>query len=202
MVPGRVITVEITGVLKVTVYTGQVITNDAVATWTSMDENTSIGGEGTETGERTGQGGVNDYENIGRETIQISEPSPGKSVVETSEIFTSTNQVAIGEIVRYRTEVRLAEGTSKDVILRDNIPDGLMFINDGTTKVIFVSTALGNLVSQDTEAGDITGITDGAAFTTGPLASITPSFVLTDDYISDNIGTNSDTYGSGTDGGL
>ena len=97
-------------------------------------------------GERTGQdgaGGLNDYQNTGTAVIDVTEPAPQKTVVLTSEIHTGTGadgrpRVAIGEIVRYRLEIRLAEGTSNDVILRDQLPAGLMFLNDGTATVVFV----------------------------------------------------------------
>ena len=132
MIPGRQITITLNGELEDTVYTGQNIINNAIMTWTDLSGNNAS--SGLEDGERTGQdgaGGLNNYLNTGTAVIDITEPSPQKTVVTTSEIHTGTGgdgnpRVAIGEIVRYRVQIRLAEGTSNDVILWDELPDGLL----------------------------------------------------------------------------
>ena len=68
---------------------------------------------------------------------------PTKSIVTTSEAHTSeagdgTNAnprlLAIGEIVRYRLAVPLPEGSAPDFQLRDNLQNGLTFLNDGTAQ--------------------------------------------------------------------
>ena len=206
MAPGRVVTITLTGELKDTVFTGQDIINDAVVTWTSMDGDQN---SGAEDGERTGEDGatgLNDYESTGSVVIDIINPSPAKSVVTTSEDHTGTissvPRLVIGEIVRYRLEVRLAEGTSNDLILRDNLPAGLIFLNDETTKVVFVATTGTNIDSQETADSDALAIDDGAAFVNGDettLAGITPIYVLPAQNISSTLGGNNDIYSSGTD---
>lgn len=206
MVPGRVVTISLTGELKITVYTGQDIDNDAVISWTSMDGDQN---PGAEEGERTGEdgsGGLNDYVSTGSAVINIIDPSPAKSVITTSEDHTGTisgvPRLVIGEIVRYRLEVRLAEGTSNDLILRDNLPAGLVFLDDGTTKVVFVATTGTNIDSQETADSDALAIDDGSAFVNGDettLAGITPTYVLPAQNISSTLTGNNDIYSSGTD---
>lgn len=69
-----------------------------------------------------------------------------KCVTTTSEAHTSpqtgggaTPPVVIGEIVRYRVWSRLPEGVSVALQLRDALPPGLIYQNDGTTTFAFVS---------------------------------------------------------------
>ncbi len=182
MSPGRQITINLTGELEDTVFTGQNIINNAIMTWTSLSGSNTA--SGLEDGERTGQdgsSGLNDYESTGTVQIDIINPIPQKLIVATSEDHTEdisgNHRLVIGEIVRYRMEVRLAEGTNIDLILRDNLPNRLIFLNDGTASVIFVSTGLGNITSSAPPNGDPPGIVDASAFTIGDettLAGITP----------------------------
>ena len=47
--------------------------------------------------------------------------------------------VVPGEIVRYRLQVEIPEGTSPDVVLEERLPAGLQFVNDNKVRVAFVS---------------------------------------------------------------
>ncbi|MCD6424907.1 MAG: hypothetical protein J7L35_05335 [Anaerolineales bacterium] len=199
MVPGRQITITLSGELEETVYTGQNLINDAVATWTSRTGDVN---SGAEYGERTGQdgaGGLNNYVSTGSVTIDIVDPEPQKLIVTTSEAHTGTigdPRLVIGEIIRYRLEVRLAEGTTNDLILRDNLLPGMIFINDGTAKVIFVSTSGIDIDSQDSAVPDVvSGIDDPTAFRDDsiPLVNIVPVYVLPDGNISSSLDGNNDT---------
>ncbi len=63
-------------------------------------------------------------------------PEPVKSIVDTSEAHTTgTGFVAIGEIIRYRLEVTVPEGTMSNFTIDDNLPWGLRFFDDGTTTI-------------------------------------------------------------------
>lgn len=71
-------------------------------------------------------------------TVTTAQPKASKSIVTTSESFsseagtgtnTSPRQVAIGEIVRYRLLATVPEGSSPNMILRDNLPAGLIFLD-------------------------------------------------------------------------
>ena len=80
--------------------------------------------------ERTGADGLpgvvlNDYRSDSSATLTITQPQPVKSIVATSENATSGSAVTIGEIVRYRLAVVVAEGTLTNFQLRDNLPSGM-----------------------------------------------------------------------------
>lgn len=73
-------------------------------------------------------------------------PQADKCVTTTSEAETQpdnstvgTPQVTLGEIVRYHLWVSLPEGVSPFFRLTDHLPPGMTYMNDGTTKVAFVS---------------------------------------------------------------
>lgn len=75
-----------------------------------------------------------------------TKPTVAKSVVATSEAHTApdnstlgTPQVTIGEIVRYRLEVRLPEGSSPNLRIVDALPAGMKFLNDNSARIAFVS---------------------------------------------------------------
>ncbi|HXF86438.1 MAG TPA: isopeptide-forming domain-containing fimbrial protein [Anaerolineales bacterium] len=136
-------------------------------------------------------------------TVSI-QAAPTKYLVATSETSTAGADVAIGEIVRYRLVMRIPEGTSSNVQFQDLLPPGLIFLNDGSARVAFVSnngitsTSIGTLpVPAIPPACNITGTTaDG---TTPPSSSIT--CVLADENIgsTNSIDANVDSYSNGTD---
>lgn len=76
-------------------------------------------------------------------------PKVEKCISTTSESHTQADnsttgvpqppQVTIGEIIRYRLKVKLPEGTSPGFYITDDLPPGMTYMNDGTTKVTFVS---------------------------------------------------------------
>lgn len=193
----RVITVTVNGTLAPYVPVGGFIKNTATTTWTSMDGDPGIRSiYNTNSTERTGADGVggalNDYAD--RSTAGIQVPSDlTKSLVNTSEADTAGDQLAIGEIARYRLTFNIAQGATTNFQLRDNLPAGLQFLNDGTAMVALVS-ATG------------TAFTGGLA-TTSPLAqvaatnpaTVTPTVPLSDLEISASASINDDTYGDGTD---
>lgn len=127
-----------------------------------------------------------------------------KGIVSTSEAHTGDpgggEQVAVGEIVRYRLEVELPEAAALDLTLQDLVADGLTFIDphatlDGNVRVAFVSD--GGISS----AGAVQ-IVDAAAFVAGDettLAGITPVFELADINISNAPDSDVDVYTSGAD---
>ncbi|NJN60584.1 MAG: isopeptide-forming domain-containing fimbrial protein [Coleofasciculaceae cyanobacterium RL_1_1] len=85
----------------------------------------------------------NNYALEATTTIKISQLVPGKTIVGSSEGHTElTNgqtdansgtktEGAIGEIIRYRLAVELNEGTNTDLRLKDLLPPGLQFIDEG-----------------------------------------------------------------------
>jgi LPXTG-site transpeptidase (sortase) family protein len=74
-------------------------------------------------------------------TVTIS-GAPVKYIVSTSEGhtgFSGMERVAVGEVIRYRIVARIPESTSENFQLLDLLPDGLIFLDDGTASVGFVS---------------------------------------------------------------
>ena len=70
-----------------------------------------------------------------------------KTIEDTSEAHTTfvsgRERVAIGEVIRYRTETRIPEGASNSFTIEDLLPNGLQYLDDGTTQVAFVSDNTG-----------------------------------------------------------
>jgi len=66
-----------------------------------------------------------------------------KSIVATSEPSTVGNHVTIGEIIRYRAQIQIPEGKAPNFSVRDTLPAGLQFLNDGTATIAFVSNGAG-----------------------------------------------------------
>ncbi|TWT50242.1 Serine-aspartate repeat-containing protein D precursor [Rubripirellula amarantea] len=114
-----------------------------------------------------------------------------KTIVGTSESHTAENggteEVTIGEIIRYRVEVEIPQGSLLGMSIFDVLPSGLTYLDDGTATVAFVS---------DTGITSST-LTDVSIQTTNP--SFTPTFSLPDDATSRNNSTHDDNYATGTD---
>ncbi len=120
-----------------------------------------------------------------------------KSVASTSEAFTAGSNVAIGEVVRYRLQLQVPEtGTLTDTQIHDNLPAGLLFLNDNTAKAMFVTNG-GGMTSAGTSA--ISGGTLNQTGNGATVAGLTPTFLLPDANVSTSTSVNSDTYGDGTD---
>jgi uncharacterized repeat protein (TIGR01451 family) len=149
--PGGSVRVDYQATVNLTVSPGQLLVNTARARFTSLPGtgtssnptgSNTPGASGANNGERNGDasaGAQNDYRVSDNATLQVFVPAPVKTLVTTSEAHTTGSNVAIGEIVRYRLAVRLAEATITNFQLRENLPTGISFVNDGTTTFAFVS---------------------------------------------------------------
>ena len=73
-------------------------------------------------------GEVEDYQ------VQLL-PAPIKSVADTSEAHTTGNDLAIGEIVRYRITAPVPEGSVTNLTITDLLPAGLQYLDDGSLTV-------------------------------------------------------------------
>jgi uncharacterized repeat protein (TIGR01451 family)/fimbrial isopeptide formation D2 family protein len=108
-------------------------------------------------------------------------PQATKSIKTTSEVHTpgtpsgpplSQEQLAIGEVIRYRLQVIVPESSAASTyVLTDQLPAGLQFLNDNTARLAFVSNGTG--LSSST-LGTLPVIS-GSQLT---VATITPTFVL------------------------
>ncbi len=196
---------------------GYVITNTAETRWTSLPgaiTDRSI--YNTESDERTGEDGfpgpgvVDDYRGTDSATVTINNPVPVKSLVSTSEDYTGpvsgTQRVAIGEIVRYKLVVSIPEGTSPNFQVRDYLPPGMIFINDNTATLTFLSDE--QPITSTDPVGDTLGLGLGnGPFGTDPWVNgtdptvITPVYVLPDVNVgsSNSLTADPDSYNTGND---
>jgi len=205
--PGGSCQITYQATVDITVNPAQVIPNTATDQWTSLP-----GGPGqrsihsTDSTERDGTGGVNDYAGSDPANVAVNNVVPAKTVVATSEASTTGSNVAVGEIVRYRLVVELPETTSPNLQLQDRLPTGLQFLNDGTAMLALISNQ-GPIQSTDA-TGDTLGLGLGnGPFGTAPWVNgndpsvVTPTFVLP----TANIGSNNsvtadpDVYNPGGD---
>lgn len=92
----------------------QTYTNSANATYSTQP--------GTPTDDRTS------VTNTDTADYQTQIPVVGKTIVSTSEIDTTGNTVAIGEIIRYQIVVTVPEGITNGVIVTDHLAPGLAFM--------------------------------------------------------------------------
>ncbi|MDW7967649.1 MAG: DUF11 domain-containing protein, partial [Thermoanaerobaculum sp.] len=205
--PNQSCTFTFQAVLSGSVAPGQSIQNVVQTQWTSLagvvndrsaynaDSDERTGADGL-----LGSGVLNDYRTQGTATVTVTNVSPTKSIAATSEPSTGpqagTQRLVVGEIVRYRLQVRWPEGTSLNARLRDNLPAGLQFLNDNTARAAFVCNSGPTCMQSSDAAIGSNPVVAGNETTVG---SITPTFVLPDAAVSASDTTNNDTYGDGTD---
>jgi LPXTG-site transpeptidase (sortase) family protein len=199
-----------------TVIPGQQIVNTAETRWTSLPGAvTDRSSFNSSSDERTGAGGLmgggalDDYRTQGQATLSIAVTQHQKYLFATSEAHTGlaggTERVAVGEIARYRLVVVLPEGTSPNFQVRDSLPAGLTFLNDGTAKAAFVSSD--GIGSADVGTLPVPGITDPDCQLVGSAADGTsPSIPAACAPLADNnVGstnqtdTDVDTFNTGDD---
>lgn len=119
----------------------------------------------------------NDYTSSSTANLTITNVSNTKSQVVTSEAHTTGTGVAIGEIVRYRLVSRIPEGTQTNYVLRDAIPNGISYLNDGTTRAAFVYTTA--FTSSTLTDPSLNFIGDETT-----VAGVTPTYTLSGGAIS------------------
>lgn len=176
LLPGEAITLTVVGIVRETVVPEQLLSNTARTRWTSLTGSPGqLSAYNPDSTERTGNPNdpgatLNDYETTNTATFSIFTPTPVKSLVATSEPGTPGNNVAIGEIARYRLQVQIPRATINLLELRDVLPAGLVYI--GNTRLAFVGT--------DVNAFSLPPALVGSAVTGNGLniASVTPTFAL------------------------
>ena len=132
------------------------ITNTASLNWTSQG--------GAATFPTQTDDAIAESTDIGQQKYFIASSEPG-----TSD-GVNPPRATIGEIVRYRAAVRIPEGEISQLSLRDNLPSGLTFLDDGTATAAFISNGAG-LTSSTLAVPSIGGNASGPGAV--PSASIT-----------------------------
>ncbi|MFN8499639.1 MAG: isopeptide-forming domain-containing fimbrial protein [Anaerolineae bacterium] len=180
---GSTSTLTFQATLDSTVLPNQTITNKADITWTSLpgDVTTPQSPYNAVSTERTGDpanpgGAANNYAASSQATVTVANIGLSKSIAATSEASTTGNNVAIGEIVRYRLVTTIPEGTAPGFKIIDTLPSGLSYLS-GTARIAFVANG-GGISSTTVNAGQ----TDcGSLNQTGNetnVGTITPSCPL------------------------
>ena len=136
---------------------GETIAHTPAVAWTSLD--------GTPAGERTGAGGVNDYAaSTAAPTFAVDRPAFVKSLVGTSvtEAGNGPTDAAIGELLTYRLEATVPEGTTADAVIADTLDTGLEFVRVVSVGAFSDGAATADLTSDKSDfAPAVTG--DGTA---------------------------------------
>ena len=185
--PGETIDIFLENTVGSSVEPTQPIDNeDATVTWTSLDDGNTTpenpperSTHNTSSVERSGDdgegGAVDDYEDVDDTpaSITVRNPDPTKTLVATSESHTAGNRVAVGEIARYRIAWQIPEGQTTDLNFLDRIPNGLVFLDDGTAKLAFVS----NDPSGGLSSGD-PALSGPGLDISGDSGAVTPTFVI------------------------
>ncbi len=125
--PGECVTVTYTAELIPGVIFGQTITNTAEFVTTSLpgDHGTgdaTPGNPGTDTGERTGSGDINDLNGSDSASVSTNIPSI------TKEIVTPQTWYAIADEETFKLTLGIPVGTTSNFIVTDTLPDGLIYV--------------------------------------------------------------------------
>jgi LPXTG-site transpeptidase (sortase) family protein len=218
------VTITYTATLNVTVNPGEVITNTATITYSSLPGTgttpnstggTTPGASGATNGERDGSGGVNDYTGNDTAAVTVTGTSISKTIVATSESTTAEvdpRPVTIGEVVRYRIVLQVPESTIPNLQLRDVFNGGGFGQNYivGSARYAFVGDSTSSLSSSTFSSGNpnqATGLscpnisgtfTLAQAASAASIASSAVTCTFNDDNISSSETTNADVYTQNT----
>ncbi len=189
---GGIVTYTFTAQLLPGVGFGQVITDTATTTWTSIPGAYAAPTAYPANTERTGAGGpgannvvLNNYSRSGSGNVTVFTATP-QLTETTSEAATPdgtaqgpgyiTGNVAIGEIVRYRLLVDIPQSTTNNLSLQDTLPAGMQLLNDGTAMLAFVSSTGTAITSSLIDSSLATGA--GLIGTQSNINSLHPSLVI------------------------
>ncbi|MDM0065115.1 DUF4347 domain-containing protein [Variovorax sp. J31P207] len=164
---GGSIVLRITGVVNASAAAESSFTNLATVQWTSLDGSTAGGADPA--GERTGVDGplntgvLNDYRSNAllvfdvAQAMQISRVGGLPDTAAPSPTSGALEQVAVGEVIRYRVLVLVPEGNNPDYHIEVTLPNGLGFITpDALANAVRVA-----LISQNELSSDINLIVGG-----------------------------------------
>jgi VCBS repeat-containing protein len=151
---GGSIVLSLTGVVNASAAAQSNFANVATVQWTSLD--------GPQAGERTGVDGplnggtLNDYRNISTlivpvaQAIEISRIGGLPDTAAPAPTTAPTEQVTIGEVIRYRVVVLVPEGNNPNYQIQITLANGLEFISPdalvNALRIAFISN--GGLVSD------------------------------------------------------
>ena len=201
---GGSVTVTYTATIETSVAPEQVLSNSVDLTWTSLPGQNGTtgnptgsdtpGGPGSDTGERDGSGGVNDYSASDSADVTITSPEITKTVASTSEPSTGMNQggvqlLTIGETATFSITITLPEGTTPTVVITDSLPanaTGVMEVVSTSVDSIGANLTPANspavVTITDANLGD--GINDTVSFDFGQVQNAPDGVVDDNDRIT------------------
>ena len=173
LAPGGSIHVEYQAELLTTVMPEELVQNTANLTYTSLPDDGTManstgsntpGPGGSDTGERDGSGGVNDYSVSDGATVTIVEPATTKVILSTNHSATTGTDVAVGEQVTYELTFSVVEGTTPGVTVTDPFPTGMALMSlDTITASPSVTTNVAGGFAGALSSSVVS--TDGTSFT-------------------------------------
>nr|WP_315597930.1 VCBS domain-containing protein [uncultured Cupriavidus sp.] len=140
---GAGVVIQIRGTVNALVGSSGSIDNPVNVSWTSLN--------GPSAGERTGTDGLlntgvlNDYQvqNLSQTRVAAGGAISHVGGMVDTPIGTPTTSdpedVAVGEIVHYRVAILVPEGATADTAIQIVLPEGMTFVNDGSTLLSFIS---------------------------------------------------------------
>ena len=167
--------------LDLSVTPGEVITNDAELTWTSLpgDVSAAQSSHNALSVERTGAGGsVNDYLDSDNADVTVFSPTGSKDVISTNQAFTILNNVAIGEQITYQADFIIPEGTSTAAHLIDTLDAGLAFVSCDS---VAVTGSLNTTTAFDCSSATFSDFPDSTAPNQGRQMDIDLGVVVNND---------------------
>ncbi|WP_459942494.1 isopeptide-forming domain-containing fimbrial protein, partial [Deferrisoma palaeochoriense] len=120
LAPGGTLTFTFQAVVLDAVEPGQTLAASLTADWTSLD--------GPDANERDGSGGVNDYAASASASVTAADAT-AVAVTRVTDTYGPTDEdVRIGDVITYRIDVTLQEGTTREVTVTDDLPAGLALV--------------------------------------------------------------------------
>jgi len=191
LTPGQSSTIDVTVTVNIGVLPGQIIANTGEIVWQSLPgtppfsplvpaiTNPTPNPSVPRTGDFAQPGSTTNYHATSTVNFSIQVTQPTKVVKATSKSFTSDtptpSAVAIGEVVRYRMEVRIPRATIPNFSLRDTLPANLAMVGpNSSTNVAFVCSNIAQCITSSNAT------LDGTANLrqTGPVTGVNPTAVM------------------------
>ena len=188
--PGNRITLTFRATLASSIPAGYTLNNTANLSYTSLPTVGTLaannptgsvaGAPSGDTGERTGGGGVNDYQASGTIGLTVASPTIDK-------ITPTPTQYTIGENVTYDILVTLPEGLTPSVVVADQLPLGMSYVS---SQVVTQAASSNGHLSADF-AGSFTTPSPVPTVVSGSAGSVSLNFGDTTTTNDDITGNNS-----------
>ncbi|WP_348814291.1 VCBS domain-containing protein [Halomonas sp. H10-59] len=163
---GHSITLTIGGTVGATAADLANLTSEARVDWTSLDDTSSSNdSERTGANGELGDGSLNDYRQIDiqaipiAQTLQVSRVGGLDSTAAADPTGDTREDVAVGEIIRYRVVALLPEGTTDNYQLTIQVDEGLTILPETANQIrmAFIANDDGLTSNLNTGAGSVEG---------------------------------------------